>query len=153
MAKTKDAAPTAPEPPAPAGAELPPAGDAAPPVVPPAATDQADVIADLKQQVAELTRLVHNRTSPAADAIPTDKSMEEQRQLIAEIEKGVQVRTQEAADRQFPGGKFRFRCVLADGNGHPELVIGADGEVDAAARYMAVCGIRSSDKQAQVARA
>jgi len=89
----------------------------------------------------------------AVDAVQERKSKAEQVALIAEIEKGTQQRTQEVCDRDFPEGRFRWRCVLSDGNRHPELIVTADNETDAGARYLKVCGVTTHDKPVTVGRA
>lgn len=80
-------------------------------------------------------------------------SIARQAAIRAEVDKGYVQRTQEACDKQFPNGKHRWACVLEDGNCHPKIVVGADNEVDAAARYMASCGIKSAEKAVTVVRA
>lgn len=119
----------------------------------PAANPRDAKIEDLEVKIARLESLMSANAVNSAGAIQDEKSKAEQKLLQAEVEKGNQRRSQEAADRQFPEGKHRWNCSLSDGNGHPALVISAENEVDAAARYMAVCGVRSSEKQVQVQRA
>lgn len=82
------------------------------------------------------------------------KSQAESVALRAEADKTTSQRTQEACDRMYaplPTDKL-FRCRLADGNGHPNVVVPAASPVDARARYMELCGIRQTDKQVTVTR-
>lgn len=138
----------------------PEVGDDATDPPPPAGGDR---VAKLEAELAELRGLI--RSAAAAGTVapagyrlvpdePTQdaKSLAEQAAIAAEIDKGVRRRTQEHADRLFPEGKHRWRVVLADGNGHPELVISAPTPTDAAARYLAVCGVNSSETKPTVDR-
>lgn len=109
-------------------------------------------IAALESQLARIEGLITSGSVNAVDAKQKERSEAELEAAKIEIAKGKQQITQEAADRQFPGGKFRYRCHLADGNDLPAIAIGADNEVDAAARYLAVCGVRSSEKQVSVTK-
>ena len=135
--------------------------DPASPPVPPAPVDPRDAeIATLKAQLAEqgdaikkLAAAMESGAVNTADANQQKKSESELEAFKLELAKGREKLTQEAADRQFPGGKHRYLCHLADGNGHPQIAIGADNEVDAAGRYMAVCGINSSEKKVSVTKA
>lgn len=69
------------------------------------------------------------------------RSIAEQEAIKAEIEKGIPQRSQEFVDRTFTDGKDRWRVVLNDKNGHPELVIPANSQEEAVARYNIACGI------------
>lgn len=115
----------------------------------------ADLELKLEAQAAILERLdamlVSNAVN-AGDALQEVKSKQEQEALKAEIDKGNVRRTQEACDREF-SGRHRYRCSLPDGNGHPEITVSADNEVDARGRYLSVCGIRSAEKEVLVVRA
>jgi hypothetical protein len=110
----------------------------------------------LDAQEARLGRIeaaLRSGAVPAADPEAEAQAQAELEAFRAEIAKGPARLTQEAADCMFPGGAHRWRCTLPDGNGHPELVIGADTKTDAKARYMAVCGIRSCETDVAVQRA
>ncbi len=137
--------------PAPAPYQMPKAPES--PAAPPHPTPPADELAALKAQVARLEALVTANAVNAVGVVQAEKSKAEQKALQEHIEKGKQQITQDEADRQFPGGRFRWVCVLPDGNDHPRVVISADNEVDAAARYCAVCGVTSSEKRVTVERA
>lgn len=122
-------------------------------------------VAKLERELAELKALL--QTSAAAGTVvppgfrlvkdePTQdaKSIAEQTEIRAEIDKGHQRRTQEHCDRLFPEGKHVFRCVLAaDKNGNPELLVRASTPTDAAARYLAACGINHTEHKVECARA
>lgn len=77
-----------------------------------------------------------------------------QERILAEFREKVgrpaQVRTQEIVDAKLKGSK-RFKVGLPDGNGNPVLVIPADSEVDAKARYNDVCGINFTETKHVVA--
>ncbi len=159
----------------PAAAGTTPPAD--PPVDPPAGDDAAeqpqpdagkkgkkasadDRIAALEAQNAalmakheEFLKLLNAGAVNAVESVQERKSKAEQDAFKAELNKGRERLTQEAADRAFPEGRHRYRCHLADGNGHPPVVISAETETDAAARYQRVCGITSSEKPVAVERA
>lgn len=130
------------------------------PQAPTAAPDPRDAQIDalkeqLEEQSKQLTELfgmIKSGSVNVVEASQEKKSRDELEALKAHIEKGKEQITQEECDRQF-GGRHRFRCVLPDGNGHPQIVVSADNEVDARARYLAVCGVKSTDKEVQVTRA
>lgn len=137
---------------------------ATPVSLPPGIPTDADRVARLEADIAEMRALL--RTSAAAGTlappgyrlvpdVPSQdaKSLAEQEAIKAEIDKGNRRRTQEEADRRFPEGKHVWRCVLAaDKNGHPELLIRAANQTDAAARYLAACGINHTEHRVQVDR-
>lgn len=113
----------------------------------PAAPEAHDEVAELRREVANLRRVV------AEEKSREEKSLGEQEDIKKRFDKGAVALTQEAADRQFPGGKFRWWCVLPDRNGHPRILVSADNETDAKGRYLAVCGVNHTEKQVQVERA
>lgn len=78
-----------------------------------------------------------------------EKSRAEQEAFKARAEKTTTELSQEEADRLFPPlpTDAWFRCRLADGNQHPVIYLPAASAVDAGARYLMLCGIRSTDKQ------
>lgn len=136
----------------------------APLTVPAPGAPSEERVAKLESELAELKKLLTSAAAAGTVAPPgyklvkdepdqDAKSRVEQEAIKAHIEKGKQRITQEEADRRYLEGKHRFVCGLDDGNGHPELVISATHEVDAAARYMDVCGIQSSEKKVRVAKA
>lgn len=88
----------------------------------------------------------------AVDATQEERSRKRHEDAAKWLDQGKQKITQDACDALFQG-KHRYTCVLADGNDHPEIVVSADHEVDAAARYLVACGIRSAEKSVSVTRA
>lgn len=85
---------------------------------------------------------------------PTDK--EREADLAAaerEISRGNDARSQDVAFDRYPNGRHVYRVHLPDKNGHPELAIRADTETDARARYLDVCGVRSTETQLSCQRA
>ena len=125
----------------------------------PAAKPDADRIleleAKLEAQSAQIDQLLLNQKAGAINAVDAQqdaRSKAETDALRKEVEKGNQQRTQEVADRKYEYGKHRFKCVLADGNRHPEISVRADNEVDAKARYLDVCGILAAEKPVQIER-
>lgn len=123
-----------------------------------------DRVAKLESELAELKKLLAAASAAGTVAPPgyrlvkdepdqDARSLAEKQAIIAHIDKGKQKISQEEADRRYPEGKHRFACLLEDGNGHPELIVSASHEVDAAARYLDVCGVQSSEKKVRVTRA
>lgn len=158
MAKDKEPTPDvrAPVPPTPAAPPV-----TSPPVAPRAAADPRDeeiglLKEQLEQQSRQLTELfgmIKSGSVNVVEASQEKRSRDEFELLKAHIDKGKERITQEECDRQFGFGRFRFRCALPDGNGHPQIVVSADNEVDARARYLAVCGVKGTDKEVSVTRA
>lgn len=112
-----------------------------------------DRVAALESQLAELRALLlaQRATPPMAEnfrvvQVQDQKSMDEQKLFRARVERGNAAITQDTADEMFPTGTKTFLCELQDGNRHPKVRIRADHEVDAKGRYLAVCGVKSTDK-------
>lgn len=135
-------------------APTPPIGTATGPGTRTGDEDEADprdlAIAALTDQVGRLTSLVMSGTVNVGKVSAEQEAEARYEAAKKEIEKGNVVRSQEAADRMFPGGSKLFRCLLTDGNRHPQLTIRADTEIDAAARYMHVCGVTAAEKKTVV---
>lgn len=112
-----------------------------------------EAIAALREQLDRLERQMASNAVNAPAVVQEEKSRREQDEWKKELAKGTTGMTQDAADRRFPEGRHVFLCDLPDGNRHPTLSIRADNEVDAAARYLSVCGVRSAEKQVVVNRA
>lgn len=123
-----------------------------------------DRVGKLEAELAELKKLFATASAAGTVAPPgyrlvkdepdqDARSLAEKQAIIAHIDKGKQKISQEEADRRYPEGKHRFVCLLEDGNGHPELIVSASHEVDAAARYLDVCGVQNSEKKVSVKRA
>lgn len=146
MAKSKDTptAPTVPAGPTPDAVDRDAAADAKP--TPPAEDVRDAEVAALRAELKEMRELIRAGAVDQVAASQEERSRREQEAIAAEVAKGNQQRTQEEADRRFPEGKHRWKCVLADGNGHPEIVVSATNAVDAAARYCDVCGIKGYDQ-------
>lgn len=136
---------------------------AAPPV--PAAEDRT---AALERQFEDLSAKYTNLLDRLADTAKTTAvppgyrivkdeptAAERDAELAAaerEISRSTQERSQEAAFKQYPEGRHVYRVNLPDKNRHPELAIRADNETDAKARYLAVCGVRSTETELTVSR-
>jgi hypothetical protein len=110
-------------------------------------------IAALEAQIAELRKMVQAGAPRSLESVQSlelnrererEKWYEEQARYIG---KGNVVITQELCDKRYPSGRHTFECILDDGNMHPKIRVKADNEVDAAARYMSVCGINSAEKR------
>ena len=112
--------------------------------------DDAGELATLRAEVADLKKLIEAKATNAVEVKHAQAREEWFLEQSREISKGNVVRTQEEADRRFPKGQHKWRCVLTDGNLHPEVVVRADNAVDAAGRYANVCGINSHEKQIDV---
>ena len=137
-----------------------PVPDAPVSATPAPAPDPRDAeIAALRQMVEaqgdaleQLRDLIQVGAVNAVAVTSEEESRRRHEERKAWISQGPLVLTQEACDKMFVTGQHRFRCVLADGNRHPEIVVRADNEIDAAGRYKAVCGIRSAEKDVTVSR-
>ncbi len=111
----------------------------------------SDRIERLEAELEGLRDLIKSGAVNAVAVREKETREEWYQQQAKEISKGNVVRTQEAADRQFPEGRKRYRCVLTDCNRHPEILVRADNETDAVGRYLAVCGINSAEKKVTLA--
>lgn len=115
--------------------------------------ERDEKIAALEASLASIQAQLNAGAVNAVEAVQQREQKEKLAAIQAEIEKGNQARSQEECDRQFEGGRHRWKCVLPDGNGHPELIVSADNDTDAVARYLKVCGVTSHEKQVVVSRA
>src|ERR1700736_2580427 len=77
----------------------------------------------------------------------------QQERIRAECDKTSQQRTQDAADKLWPGrpDQPRWKVHLPDKNLQPEIVLPAETEADAIGRYNQVCGINSTQTKHNVA--
>lgn len=68
--------------------------------------------------------------------------------LNAELELGVQERSQRLLDSRYPvqDGMKRFNVLLNDKNGWPQLTVPAYSEREARAKYEEICGINYVEK-------
>jgi hypothetical protein len=117
----------------------------------------AGVLAAMRAQIDRLTAAlgagVPAAAPPGFKLVPDDGDEARRKDLArlqADLERSVEARSQDEANRRYPEGKFVYRCSLPDKNGHPTLTIRAGDALSARAYYLDVIGVNSTDSQVLV---